>query len=313
VHKRPNDDISDERKQWEQLDCMFLNSELYLDISKEEYYEKKKTSDSLKRIIKMYPKGTSVKLGAFPDTFDDHFFQKINPHSIFLLSDEKECKKYKNKYGMFFISTTEIFQSRITKSKDVQISKTKQQHQKWGEILHDFKHPCNSMIIADNYILKGNNNKIEENLLPILRALLPDMLTKKIFHLTIITEIDSGIKEKYDSLNAKLKKLREYKVSLKIIGNSKDIHDRDVITNDLRINSGAGFLIFNNESVETNTRIIIEFINNSNVFENVNTLTEQYCIIEKNANNVGTEIVVMPESESGKLTTPLLKTLTNEI
>jgi len=306
--------IGPEKK--EQLDLIsemiHTNSKVYIDKSAAEI---KALTHQTKFLYKKVSNGNGVELKPkqFPEQLNDNFFQKVNPHSIFLINNKQEHEKYQKKYGMWFIAIEDIGNCSITKkNKKIMLSKLVEKYKEWNDLLLNYKHPCNSMIISDNYIL-NNNDDIEENLLTILRIILPLELTKNRFHLTIITSSIPNIKEQYNLLISKLKKIRPYNIDLKIVIQTRtkvieaSIHDRYIITNYLCICSGHGFSVFKEKKIEKNTRLTFDFVSNSETLEEMDTLIKHYRKIEETIANVGTEIVVMPESESGKITTRLLK------
>ena len=123
---------------------------------------------------------------------------------------------------------------------------------KWSEIFRDSEYHlshCNSMLIIDNYI----ENNLNENLFSILGTLLPESLANNIeFHLTIITQCDSG--RTIDSYNKEYSKICEFvtksrpklkcRIELYVNDGAKVFHDRTIITNNVKIDSGAGFELF---------------------------------------------------------------------
>jgi len=311
----PKDEIgSDKKEQWDFISKMIhSNSKIYIDASIGEIKElAQKTKFLYKNVFN--GNGVELKPGQFPEQFDDNFFQKVNPHSIFFIKDKNKYSKYQKKYGMWFIAVEDLFKCKITKrtKKTLSTIEDEEDYSGWNELLHDLKHPCNSMIISDNYIL-DNNDDLEENLWTILRIMLPQELTKNRFHLTIITDSKSDIRKKYKLLTQEIKKIRSsYNIDLKIVNQSRAkamevrIHDRYILTNYLCIFSGYGFNLFKGEKIKKTTRLTFDFISDSNTMEEMAKLIKHFRKIEEITKNVEEEIVVMPEEESGKLTTRLL-------
>jgi hypothetical protein len=246
----------------------------------------------------------------------DTFFEEVNPHALFFLADTEKCKELEDDYGMMFISNENQKERAEFLFNDdlVNVSKNDKENKitSW-DFISKYKHPCNSLIIADNYILQYNE-KIENNLIGLLRKVLPDKLNKREFQITIITG-EVGVKQRYDFIMECLDKLKKpYKISLKIITKSVDNHDRNFLTNYLWINSGYGFTIFRDDKdhqrlkPEANTHLSITPLNSNPAAKDVVlSLKNQYKKIEQNGVNIGSQLIVMPKEEQGKVTSKLLK------
>ena len=132
----------------------------------------------------------------------------------------------------------------------------------WSNIFRDkeshISH-CNSMLIVDNYI----NKNLNENLLAILDALLPKILIGDIeFQLTIITQSDDpdSYKDMYDEICKFVKKSRpelRCHVELYVKYGKSGFHDRTIITNNAKIDSGAGFSLIENGKAKNSTEVKI--------------------------------------------------------
>lgn len=280
---------SSEEKKWRMFSEMIhSNSETYIDATEEMI---KTNMNYTKFLLKAHSAG-NISLKTFMhEQLDDDFFQTVNPHTIFLFSDKEKCKEYQDDYGMLFISEEDIYKSQITQPFDEELSQLDPQYG-WS-ILYKYKHPCNAMVIADNYLL-DDPSLIEKNLLEVLRRILPDELRKTDFHLTIITNCKDfktqkyNIKNRCDFLDKKILAFKKpYKIVLKIIGTPGSdlhkLHDRNIITNHIRFYSGKGISLSKNVKFQANTRVTIGFINNNNIFNNVNTLIELYITAENHA------------------------------
>jgi len=116
------------------------------------------------------------------------------------------------------------------------------------------------MIIADNYVLK-DAGLIEENLIEFLKRIMPQKLKKQVFQLTIIIEENEipNIENRHKSIIQKLKEFLNYEVDLTLLATSKNnLHDRNILTNYMVINSGYGFTLFKNSKVKQNTTLRFE-------------------------------------------------------
>jgi hypothetical protein len=231
-----------------------------------------RTDDELLELVKKNPiinklfKDGRIKTNK--DSFakfgkEDAILQEIHPQTLFFLDKTPdECKNLEEDFGLLFISKTELVQKAawLFSWAVRNIQKSETIYKDWT-FLQAFKHPCNSLVIADNYVLNKENTKNEENLVEVIKALLPKKLNKQVFHLTIIAhskEIDSTLLEKhYKFLNEKLSDriTFNYKIELTILLTST-VHDRNIVTNYAWFNSGFGFTIFKNKLITENTQII---------------------------------------------------------
>lgn len=160
---------------------------------------------------------------------------------------------------------------------------------------------CNSMIIIDPYILQDrinqNNNiitygfdeKINNNLEPILNQLLPQSLGPDIkFHIDLFVNYCNDWNkldwnERYNYVRDTIEYIRpKLDFSLAIYG-TKSFHDRMIITNNIFIESGEGFDIFPNPKP---TRVSIEFpfiqTNNEWLDDHMLQLMEKAVTVYKN-------------------------------
>ncbi len=244
----------------------------------------------------------------YMDIDEENYFVNINnPKALFLLNkSENECHKLKDKYGMLFISNSNI-KAKLNFIFDIDIVPiTKLGNITDWTFLKKYKHPFNSMVIADNYLLKEN---INDNLFQLLKSLLPATLNISEFHLTILTTITEtssfNIEKRYLTILDYLNETFDYKINLTII-QTNDIHDRNIITNYFWINSGYGFSLFKGRKLKNETNLFaLPFFNiqkkyvgieNANIstqlFENkvsvaINILIEKYKLINTKAIDIG--------------------------
>jgi len=243
---------------------------------------------------------------------DEFDFETINPHTIFFLADNKKCKKLEEDYGMLFISNeTQNENSRIIFGfEQSPIPITKNGKYSNYSFLNTFHHPCNAMIINDSYLLKEKDDTYNENLIAILDFLLPDNLKKDKFQLLILsgdnkTNID--VNSRYLFIKREINKLRTYPIELKI--ETKEAHhNRDILTNYLRISVGHKFTLFIKQKATINDDLTVHsFIGNQSEMEVVNDRKNDYRKLEKDTNNIGSQVVVIPKEQAGKVTNRLLK------
>lgn len=110
----------------------------------------------------------------------------------------------------------------------------------------------NTVLITDMYILQGKwQDKIENNIRPILNKLLPDNTLQEECQIAIFTggkyeDYARNAKDQYDSLVTAIKQIRDdnFNFSLNIYYGCSKFHDRTILTNNLYITSGRGFDLF---------------------------------------------------------------------
>lgn len=129
---------------------------------------------------------------------------------------------------------------------------------------------CNSMIIVDNYLFSddiknGFDERLEYNLKPLLKSLLPEKLAEsECFEISIFTEDQNkqGLDRQLNYLNSLLYKIRpNLNFRLSIYGECRGIfHDRGILTNNVWISSGHGFdIVKKDKTLEKPTTINIAF------------------------------------------------------
>jgi len=196
---------------------------------------------------------------------DEIDFENINPHTVFFLADTKKCEKLGEDYGMLFVSNEMKNEKAniLFNTGSVEIEKDKDDYKNWKDLANQkyFIHPCNSIIITDNYIVK-NEKHYKDNLFALINVILPKSLNKLPFQITIIAdEYLSEEKKKicYESIVNHLKYLKEergyrYDIELKIIfQTNNENHARNLITNYLRLSPDDSFNWFE-ENREHNKR-----------------------------------------------------------
>jgi hypothetical protein len=239
------------------------HSDIIVDVTKEELLaiatdeKNKRYNPNFKKFIK----SEIDTIVSYPETFeqmehDDDYFSGINPRALFFLDKSiVECEQMSQKYGMIFISKDDILLNlHFLFDSDVQPITKSGNIDDW-EFIQKYKHPCNSIIIADNYLLKEN---IEENIIAFLKYLLPDSLDIN-FHLTLIAGGDKSdssfdIEKRYETIINSLQGDYDYNINLTIL-KTKENHDRNLLTNYFWINSGYGFSLFKEKKVKNETNL----------------------------------------------------------
>jgi hypothetical protein len=246
---------------------------------------------------------------------DNVDFETINPHTVFLMADTQKCNQLEEDYGMMFISNeTKNGVAEILfgfEQSEISIAKTSGFSD--YNFIARYRHPCNSMIINDAYLLSEPDCKFDENLIALLKNLLPEKLNKDktSFHLTIISgdnKKNINVKDRYSIIKAKIDALNKpYPIELKISGKQAE-HNRNIITNYLRINAGHTFTLFEKNRLKiSDTFTVSSITGNPDAKKCVDDLEKEYKKIEQQTSNIGTQIVVMPEKQAGKASNRLLK------
>lgn len=182
------------------------------------------------------------------------------------------CEEFEKSFGIKVICFEKLFENDELFNIHIEsIESGSRSHTNW-RFLETYKHVCNSLAIVDNYILADKNN-ILENLVPILDSLLPKNL-KASFHISVFAkkEIKGGItkdfKSYHDLIKHEIERIRpELNFTLGIFQLRREIHDRNLITNNYIIESGSGFNLFKRERALNQTKIIgfyPSFVTNAN-------------------------------------------------
>lgn len=176
---------------------------------------------------------------ALQDSTQKKYFENIGGRTRFFMLDTSWnlAEKLEEKFGYVVVSKDKI--ERIDKFFTFhKVALSRENENKW-EFVHKYKHPCNSMVITDEYIAK-NVVDVKNNIVPILKRIMPSKLEVP-FHLTIIG-FSKLPKTEYDCILAELKKsftLLSYQVHLTIV--NYDYHDRFIFTNYFQFSAGYGF------------------------------------------------------------------------
>ena len=151
-------------------------------------------------------------------------------------------------FGCFYVSTTCLEEADfLFYAEEIRIDK----NQRDWSILKNIKHPCNALVVTDNYLFSDQDSYLE-NIKSICENLMPATLAKGFkFDVTLIG-YDSknefrSIQTQYKALGSYFKDKFPYPVNLSIIRDT--YHDRYIFTNYYRIASGNGFALFKNKQL----------------------------------------------------------------
>lgn len=238
------------RRLWDAFYVFISQNNLFFDVDMHSIKEDTAGGRNLME-LRQAKGGAGIKF--IPDTFpklanvrdeDDHIL-----NSVFLtMSETSECDRLSKGLGMIVFNLPMIFSAKHV-YEDNGISFERNNEQNWTYLLDlTEKCPgincCNSLVLADRYLLyDSNESAIGTNLKPIFNALLPQSMDNGIlFTICIIAENKNcTIGEKLNEIQNLIKELRpQLRFSLNIY-DSRRLHDRSIITNNVILTSGAGF------------------------------------------------------------------------
>ena len=260
------------RKLWDAFYEFLSNNNLYFDVPNQSVSEEtcgganlmalrqEKGGAGIKFIPKKFP-----KINDFSDDDDNRL------NSVFLTtSDTLTCESLSEKFGVIVLNISMIFSAgHVYVNNGVSFDKANCQNWTFLWELRE-KCPsiscCNSLVIADRYLLYDLKESVfDNNLKPILDALLPQALGNDIiFNFCIIAENKCrSIDEKLNKIEVLIKQLRPRLTFSINIFHSKKIHDRSILTNNIILTSGAGFDVIDSNEIPlkfTTTSLYFPFL-----------------------------------------------------
>lgn len=228
-----------------QFDCTVEDFE---SAAKEDFYLK----DLWKRSVE---DGNSLNFspGAIAAMCEGASQMEFKMYNSFFLS-EKDCTIQARNVGVMNVDSSN-FHRHTELFKDSGPGIRNSSKSTWKEILETAKakQNCNSMMIVDNYIFHDS----EANLYAILDVLLPEKLGT-VFYLTIFScNVGEGVafEKNKQRLEEKIHKMRpNLSIIIEVFHWSKDnFHDREIITNYIWIEIGAGFNVLKGNGVARKT------------------------------------------------------------
>ena len=250
-----------------------------------------------------------AKISRYTDEFNDiynnkpKFFSTIKEaNALFFVGSARDVEEIEG-YGQMAFTPDEIENTSFLFSYSVEPFK-KGKANSWNFALR-YKHPFNSLVIADGYLLCEKRGV--DNLCSLLNQLLPERLNIPADITVITNRDDKGRPGSLDSVYKNiLKQLSDkpYDVNLSIVIGK--IHDRNLITNYLVCSSGYGFELIDGSSGESirDTHMSIISITSHNqkhrgykgnlaeekssILALVSELKERYChVVKSTPNQVG--------------------------
>ncbi len=193
---------------------------------------------------------------------EDILQEHVDYNAVYLTDlSTSECEEKSKQLGVLVFNYEKIIKSNYIFEDNGSAIKENSKGD-WSMYLKEPNYKiCNSMIITDNYLLK-DKDKMDDNLFPILDALLPETLNTTFDLTCFCKDMNGQEKQRFDSLCKELSTLRpniKFKVSLfKTLG---DFHDRFILTNTLWFSCDGGFDLFSSHKAkkETKTDVVFPF------------------------------------------------------
>jgi hypothetical protein len=206
-----------------------------VDVDEEEAYQNPELSPYFRKLGNKLPLFDKSILG---DCQSPDFHNHSKAHLFFL--DDQAASKLEE-FGCFVTNSSNLDNVEwLFQDMDIRMDET----QKDWSILKKIKHPCNALIITDNYLLSKETGY--ENVISILESLMPESLNNDfLFHITIIgydARNCQRIEAEHARLTSHFQNRYPYEINLTII--REDHHDRCIFTNYYRIVSPKGFGLF---------------------------------------------------------------------
>ena len=210
-------------------------------------------------------------------SINDFLRDKSSVHKILLVNNFEEDKGLDTTYE--YISSADVIEKwkiYTPKRDDLNLPTTldesllaSERFSSWDDLLR-FKHPLTDIHIYDNYLLvNGDNQRIKDNLIPLLVSLNKMSKNKKTIKLfcfenQIMPFDERAIDEKFSDIKSWIEDaIGNCDVEvIRLSSKSKSrLHDRYIITNLFMIERGAGFNIFKADgSIDDFSSMLFRFI-----------------------------------------------------
>ena len=220
---------------------LFNASKIELNKSNEEIIQLSKKNPYINKLLRS---GSLKESNIDISTLD---FDKIKPNMVFFLgSSQIEAERLREKYGMWFFSKANLTETKklfVLESHNFNTAK-ENQFKDFG-FFYNYRHPCNSLVITDEYFFTSGNtfdeNAVEKYLKPILRRIIPQKLEVD-FQITIIAtqkyfEVD---KKKIEDI---LRIVQPEGIIIKLNFVNFDFHERHIFTNYYKITVDKGLKV----------------------------------------------------------------------
>lgn len=171
--------------------------------------------------------------------FEDKNFVNANYNIVYFSKDTMQTPSLQE-YGILNVCFDDLEKYDY---KEKYIERNSVNRTSWKNYKEYIAHPCNSIVLIDNYIL-ANEQVINTDFMELIQILLPSKSLAIPVHIFIITQEKMPLSSMYQKVNDCIKQCRpQLNFSLTICPSS-EFHDRCIITNNAYIWCGAGFGIF---------------------------------------------------------------------
>lgn len=217
---------------------LFNSSKIELNKTAEEINQLSNTNPYFKKLLKSQ---SLISSNINTSTLD---FEQIMPNMVFFLGiSQIEAEKLREKYGMWFFSKANLTETKkLFVLENHNFNTSKENPFKDFGFFYSYRHPCNSLVITDDYFFTSGNtfdeNAVEKYLKPILRRIIPQKLEVD-FQITIIST------QKYFTVDEKrikdiLNIVKPEGIRIKLNFINFDFHERHIFTNYYKITADKG-------------------------------------------------------------------------
>lgn len=172
--------------------------------------------------------------------------------AVFLLDrSERFCREVAGRLGVMALNVGEVRRRRSYFDGDgIMVQRGKRYEEFWMSFADKLRQVCHSLVVVDPYIVRDRNS-VEVNLITLLDAVLPESLAMT-FHLSlfVMTEDGRAGERLQASLASRLQGLRPdmaFEVTVYQITKRDRFHDRYLLSNNVFVECGAGFDLFNDQ------------------------------------------------------------------
>lgn len=178
--------------------------------------------------------------------------------AVYLVNENSEtCNNLGVQYGVVVINNTDMpRKGYLFKGDGFLLKKNAIRYEdRYLQFKSKLLYPCNAMILIDPYILTKEQN-IDNNLFPLLDAILPSRKLQLVFQIAIFSMIGEKNQNatngdstfiRVKNLITALRKGLNFDLTLYAISHSEEFHSRMIITNNVLLSAADGFEVFKDD------------------------------------------------------------------
>lgn len=178
--------------------------------------------------------------------------------AVYLVNENSEtCDNLGVQYGVAVINNTDMPRKEYLFKGDGFLLKKNAicYEDRYLQFKSKLLYPCNAMILIDPYILTKEQN-IDNNLFPLLDAILPSRKLQLVFQIAIFSMIGEKNQNatngdstfiRVKNLITALRKGLNFDLTLYAISHSEEFHSRMIITNNVLLSAADGFEVFKDD------------------------------------------------------------------